>query len=45
MILYVKHYLLEENTGEALEDIGIDNAFLNRTLIAEEIRRRIDKQD
>jgi hypothetical protein len=28
-----------------LEDVGIGNAFLNRTLIAQEIRTRIDKWD
>jgi hypothetical protein len=28
-----------------LEDIGIDNNFLNRTPVAQEIRARIDKWD
>jgi hypothetical protein len=37
--------LLEENIRKILEDIGIDNDFLNRTPIAQEIRARIDKWD
>jgi hypothetical protein len=37
--------LLEENIRKILEDIGIDNDFLNRTPIAQEIRARIDKGD
>jgi hypothetical protein len=35
--------LLEENIEKIPENIGIGNTFLNRTLIAEEIRARIDK--
>jgi hypothetical protein len=37
--------LLEENIGETLEDIGIDNTFMNRTPIAQEIIKRIDTWD
>jgi hypothetical protein len=37
--------LLEENIEEIFEDIGIGNDFLNRTLIAQEIRGIIDKLD
>jgi hypothetical protein len=36
---------LKENIQRTLENIGIGNAFLNRTLIAHEIRVRIDKCD
>jgi hypothetical protein len=35
--------LLEEHIKKTLEDLGIGNDFLNRTLIAQEIRARIDK--
>jgi hypothetical protein len=35
--------LFQENIGETLEDIGISNYFLNRTLIAQEIKARNDK--
>jgi hypothetical protein len=33
--------LLEENIGKTLENIGIDNIFLNRTPTAQEITARI----
>jgi hypothetical protein len=31
--------------GKTLEDTGIDNTFLNRTPIAQDIRARIEKWD
>jgi hypothetical protein len=34
---------LEQNIGKTLEDIGICNTFLNRTLVALELKTRIDK--
>jgi hypothetical protein len=37
--------LLEENIWKTLEYIDSGNVFLNRTLIAQEIRARIDKWD
>jgi hypothetical protein len=37
--------LLQENIGKTLEDIGIDNNFLNRTPTAQQIRSRIDNWD
>jgi hypothetical protein len=37
--------LLEENIGETLQDLGIGDDFLNRTLIAQKIIGRIDKWD
>jgi hypothetical protein len=37
--------LLEENIGEIIQDKGLGNDFLNRTLIAQEIIVRIDKWD
>jgi hypothetical protein len=37
--------LLEKNTGKTPENTGIDNAFPNRTPIAQGIRARIDKGD
>jgi hypothetical protein len=37
--------LLQENIGETLEDISTGNSFLNRTIIAQEIKTRIDKWD
>jgi hypothetical protein len=44
--LIVRHQtlkLLEENVGKSLEDVGIGNAFLYRTPIAQKVRARIDK--
>jgi DNA-directed RNA polymerase subunit N (RpoN/RPB10) len=35
---------LQENVEKTLEDMGIDNYVLNRTLIAHNIRARIDKR-
>jgi hypothetical protein len=35
--------LLQENTGQTLEDIAIGKDFLDRTPIAQEIIVRIDK--
>jgi hypothetical protein len=32
--------LLQENTEKPLEDIGIDRNFLNKTLIAQELKAR-----
>jgi hypothetical protein len=37
--------LLQENIRKALEDTGIGNYFLNRTLTAQEIAAKIDKWD
>jgi hypothetical protein len=37
--------LLYENIGKTLQHIGICNYFLNRTLIAQDIKARIDKWD
>jgi hypothetical protein len=37
--------LAQERKGETLEHIGIGNNFLNRTLIALQLRERIDKWD
>jgi hypothetical protein len=37
--------LLDENTGNTLEDKNIGNAFLNRHSIAQEIRTSINKWD
>jgi hypothetical protein len=37
--------LLQRNIGNILEDTGIDNNFLNRTPISQEIRARFDKWD
>jgi hypothetical protein len=34
---------LQEDIGKILEDTDIDNELLNRTLIAQEMRTRIDK--
>jgi hypothetical protein len=34
---------LQEKNKETLEDTGLDNYFLTRTPIAQEIRARIDK--
>jgi hypothetical protein len=36
---------LRNNYGKTLEETGTDNDFLNRTLIPQEIRARIDKRD
>jgi hypothetical protein len=44
--LYVRPEIirpLQENIGKILEDIGIGNCFLNRTLTTQDIRARIDK--
>jgi hypothetical protein len=35
--------LLEENIGEALEDVGIGNDYLKRTPVAQKVRARTDK--
>jgi hypothetical protein len=35
--------VVQEDTEKMLEDIGIDNVFLNRTPITQEVRERIDK--
>jgi hypothetical protein len=35
--------LLQENIGEALEDIGTGSYFLNRIPIAQDIRVRLEK--
>jgi hypothetical protein len=37
--------LLEKNRGKTLEDADISNAFLNRTIIVQEITAKIDKWD
>jgi hypothetical protein len=37
--------LLEENLEKTVDDIGIGDALLTRTLTAQEIRARIDKWD
>jgi hypothetical protein len=37
--------LLEENIGKTLQNTGIDNTFLNRTPVTQEIRARIDKRN
>jgi hypothetical protein len=37
--------LLEKNRGKTLEDADITNAFLNRTIIVQEITAKIDKWD
>jgi hypothetical protein len=37
--------LLEERIGKTLQDTGIGKDFLNRTLIAYEIRTRIEEWD
>jgi hypothetical protein len=34
--------LLEENIGKVLQDFGTGNNFLNRTIMAQEIKARID---
>jgi hypothetical protein len=35
--------LAQERTGNTLEAIGIDKEFLNRTLVAQQLRERMDK--
>jgi hypothetical protein len=37
--------VLQKRIGEALEHIGISNDFLNRALIAQQLRKRINKWD
>jgi hypothetical protein len=37
--------LVLEKTGNTLEAIGIDNHFLSRTQVAEQLRERMDKWD
>jgi hypothetical protein len=34
---------VKERAGDTLQQIGIDNEFLNRTQIAQQLRKRIDK--
>jgi hypothetical protein len=35
--------LLQERIGKTLENVGIGNNFLNRTLIAQQLGERIDQ--
>jgi hypothetical protein len=37
--------LIQEKIGNTLTHIGIGNNFMSRTLIAQQLRERIDKQD
>jgi hypothetical protein len=37
--------LVQERAGNTLELIGVDNDFLNRTQMAQQLRGRIDKWD
>jgi hypothetical protein len=37
--------LVQERTRKTVELIGIDNNFLNRTQMAQQLRERIDKWD
>jgi hypothetical protein len=37
--------LLEEKIGKTFQDLGLSNHFLNRTLIAQEIKARINKRN
>jgi hypothetical protein len=37
--------VVQERAGNTLELIGLDNAFLNRTQMAQQLRERIDKWD
>jgi hypothetical protein len=36
---------VQERAGNTLELIGIDNEFLNRTQVVQQLRERIDKWD
>jgi hypothetical protein len=36
--------MLEESTRKILENMGIDNAFLNRTPIIKEIRKKLTNE-
>jgi hypothetical protein len=37
--------LHQEKIGNTLDHIGIGNNFMNRTLIAQQLRERVDKWD